>query len=242
MTPARGQADSAIAHLFAWTGGALFAFSLGYFVYAYGWRMGRLPSSAPPEGPTAAITIDFLLFTVFAGHHSVMARTGAKRWLARHLPPSLERSVYVWISSVLLIATCAGWQDLPALVYRAGPPASWALRLVQLAGVALTLGGARVLDPLELAGIRQLVGGSPTSPFKVVGPYTWVRHPIYLGWMLMVFGAPVMTETRLLFAVISSLYLVVAIPWEERSLVESFGDQYREYQQRVRWRVLPFVY
>ena len=78
--------------------------------------------------------------------------------------------------------------------------------------------------------------------FRVVGPYHWVRHPIYLGWLLIVFGVPHMTATRLTFAVISSVYLVVAIPFEERSLVEIFGDEYRRYQQVVRWRLIPGVW
>ncbi len=82
----------------------------------------------------------------------------------------------------------------------------------------------------------------PAPAFKVVGPYGWVRHPIYLGWMLMVFGTPAMTATRLAFAVISSAYLVIAIWWEERSLVEVFGERYRRYQRDVRWRMIPFVY
>jgi protein-S-isoprenylcysteine O-methyltransferase Ste14 len=69
-----------------------------------------------------------------------------------------------------------------------------------------------------------------------------VRHPIYLGWILLVFGAPLMTMSRLVMAVVSSAYLVMAIPWEERSLIESFGDRYREYQRRVTSRLIPYVW
>ena len=78
--------------------------------------------------------------------------------------------------------------------------------------------------------------------FKVAGPFGLVRHPIYLGWILIVFGAPLMTMSRLLFAVISSAYLVLAIPWEEASLVEAFGERYRAYQRQVRWRLVPGVW
>jgi methanethiol S-methyltransferase len=77
---------------------------------------------------------------------------------------------------------------------------------------------------------------------QIVGPYRWVRHPIYLGWMLVVFGAAHMTGDRLTFAVISSLYLVVAVPWEEQSLRQSFGADYDRYKQQVRWRILPYLY
>jgi protein-S-isoprenylcysteine O-methyltransferase Ste14 len=74
------------------------------------------------------------------------------------------------------------------------------------------------------------------------GPYRWVRHPIYLGWVLVVFGAPAMTTGRLLFAAVSTIYLVVAIPLEERSLAVEFGTAYSAYQRQVRWRLIPGVW
>jgi protein-S-isoprenylcysteine O-methyltransferase Ste14 len=78
--------------------------------------------------------------------------------------------------------------------------------------------------------------------FRASGPFALVRHPIYLGWMLMVFATPVMTTTRLLFAVVSTTYLIVAIPWEEASLVAAFGERYRGYQRQVRSRLIPGVW
>ena len=113
---------------------------------------------------------------------------------------------------------------------------------LQAAGVWLTLRSAGVIDPLELAGIRQVLGTVRPPTFKVFGPYHLVRHPIYLGWALMTFGTPRMTGTRLSFAVISTAYLMLAIPFEERSLVEGFGDEYRAYQRTVRWRMIPGMY
>ena len=94
------------------------------------------------------------LFRVFALHHSVLARSGAKRWLTRHVPPPLERSLYVWVASLLFIAVCALWQDVPGgsiamRVFRALP--HWT---AVSAGVWLTARSAAVIDPLELAGIR----------------------------------------------------------------------------------------
>jgi len=74
---------------------------------------------------------------------------------------------------------------------------------------------------------------------EVGGPYRYVRHPIYLGWVLLVFAAPTMPMGRLLFAAVSTLYLVVAVPFEERSLVAEFGPAYRDYQRQVRWRLVP---
>ena len=77
---------------------------------------------------------------------------------------------------------------------------------------------------------------------QVAGPYAWVRHPVYLGWLLAAFGPAHLTGDRLAFAAISSVYLVVAVPWEERTLVRTFGVHYEEYKRQVRWRIIPYVY
>ena len=74
------------------------------------------------------------------------------------------------------------------------------------------------------------------------GPYRLVRHPLYLGWIIAAFATPHLTGDRLAFAVLTSLYLVVAIPWEEEALVRSYGGEYTRYRRRVRWRVIPFIY
>ncbi len=224
----------------AWLGGLAFVVSLAWFVYAY--FVSFANGGAAPTSGAAALAFNLALFTVFALHHSVLARSGAKRWVAAHAGQHVERSLYVWVASVLFIGVCALWQPLPAVVYEqrgALGALHWA---VVSAGALLTLRAARVLDPLELAGIRQIEGELDPPRFRVVGPYKWVRHPIYLGWLLLVFGVPEMTGTRLSFAVISSTYLVIAIPFEERSLIEAFGDQYRAYQRVVRWRMVPGVW
>jgi protein-S-isoprenylcysteine O-methyltransferase Ste14 len=111
-------------------------------------------------------------------------------------------------------------------------------------GLVFTAGGARVLDALDLAGIRQTLSPRPGTPaaIRVVWPFTVVRHPIYLGWALIVFGTPTMTLDRLVWAIVTTGYLVIAIPWEERSLSASAGPAYRAYQQQVRWRLVPGVY
>jgi protein-S-isoprenylcysteine O-methyltransferase Ste14 len=95
------------------------------------------------------------------------------------------------------------------------------------------------IDGLELAGIRS---GSRPAGLQARGAYRLVRHPLYLGWMLAVFGAATMTFDRLVFAGLTTTYLIVAIPWEERSLERTFGDEYERYKALVRWRMIPFVY
>lgn len=224
----------------AWAGGVAFTVSLLWCFVAI---LFRMPESHVPDAPALTLSvINFTLFTVFAAHHSIFARTGVKRWITSHVPPELERSTYVWISSLLLILVCVAWQPLPGVAYAQHGSLAIAHWLIVAGGFWLTFRSASVLDPLVLAGIRQAARQEFTSEFKLIGPYYLVRHPIYLGWLLIVFGAPEMTWTRLEFAVVSSAYLVFAIPFEERSLVDAFGETYRAYQRQVRWKLVPFVW
>lgn len=226
--------------LFAWMGGGLFALALVRLVDFYAVRLAS--ADARDAGhPLRAVLLDVTLFGVFALHHSLLARPRVKAAVATLVPARAERAVYVWVASLLLLLVCEGWQSVPGVVYDVPGWGRGMLYGVQMGGVALSLGAVRAIDALTLAGIRPL-----TSPrqdaIQMVGPFRWVRHPIYLGWLLMVFGTPLMTVNRLLFAVISTSYLILAIPWEEQSLVAAHGDQYRAYQQAVRWRLLPGVW
>lgn len=228
------------APLVSWLGGLVFVLSLGYFAWSYFFRFGH---PAPASGPRRhAVLVNVLLFTAFALHHSVLARSGVKRRLGTLIPPHLERSLYVWVASILFVIVCAAWQQVPGVLYQQQGPLRIAHWSVVAIGIWLTFRSAGVIDPLDLAGIRQASGDTKAPEFRVIGPYHYVRHPIYLGWLLMVFGVPDMTLTRLMFAAISSAYLVLAIPIEERSLVESFGAEYREYQRQVRSRLIPGIW
>ena len=99
-----------------------------------------------------------------------------------------------------------------------------------------------MIDALELAGIRQLEASSHPTEFMASGPYAWVRHPIYVAWFLMVFATPMMTATRLVFAIVSSAYLLIAIPFEERSLRTSTHGAYQRYARQVRWKLVPGLF
>jgi len=224
-----------LARLFAWLGGALFVFSLAFCAWSY------LVVWSAPGAFTGwrAFAIDAALFSVFALHHSVLARDRVKAQLARLVPDPLMRPTYVWIASALFVLVCASWQLTGVDVYHVTGPLVAPLAGVQLAGVALIAWSVRGLDPLELAGIH---GADARTTLQITGPYRWVRHPLYLGWVLAVFGAAHMTGARLSFAVISTIYLVLAVPWEERSLRRAFVDDYDRYARQVRWRIIPFVY
>jgi protein-S-isoprenylcysteine O-methyltransferase Ste14 len=221
--------------LFVWVGGALFVGSLAHCTWWY-----LRPLAAPAPGPSwPAVAFDALLVGVFALHHSVFAREAVKARVARLVPPSLVRSVYVWIASLLLTLVCVGWIRVGGELFHASGARAWLHVAVQLFGIALIVQSVRGIDPLELAGIRREV---ERGPLQIAGPYALVRHPLYFGWVLAVFGAAHMTGDRLAFAAITTLYLLIAVPWEERSLRRSFGEDYARYQQAVRWRIIPFIY
>ena len=227
-----------MTQLFRWIGALLFLLSLLSFAVVYGWRLG-VPAP-PSEEAIRDATANVVLFTVFALHHSVMARTGARAWIARVLPPQLERSVYVWVASLLFLGVCWMWQPLPGVIWRTRGPGIM-LYIAQAFGVALTIAAARTVGIWELAGVTQPDPSKPIE-FRAEGPFAIVRHPIYLGWVLMVFATPTMTASRLLFAVISTGYLIGAIPLEERSLLNSHRDAYGAYQKQMQWRLIPFVW
>ena len=225
-----------MTRLFQWLGGALFVASLAYCTSWYLIGLGGSPASSGAGAP--AFAFDAALFWLFAAHHSILARDAVKRRLAA-IPPHLIRSVYVWTASVLLLIVCRFWRTIGGEIYRVTGAGAWALAAVQLIGVWFIAQSVACIDALELAGIRP---SRHAASLQTSGPYRWVRHPLYLGWMLAVFGVAHMTADRLVFATISSLYLVIAVPWEERSLRQSFGDSYAQYQSVVRWRVIPYVY
>ena len=220
-----------------------FVDALLYFAYQYMSAFGR-ELTGPID--TRRVVIDVTLFSVFALHHSLFARDIFRKRITR-IVGAIERSVYVWLASALFIAVCAGWQPIAGSAWRIDQPAAaWTLRAAQLVGVWLTLRSALMIDFLELAGVRQIwrVQKDPasTAEFKTAGPYGWVRHPIYSGWFLLVFAVPHMTMTRFVFAATSSIYLLIAIPLEERSLRHSSAGAYDRYMREVRWKLLPHVF
>jgi methanethiol S-methyltransferase len=241
---AHAARSARFAPLFRGAGALLFVVSLAYFFVAYLTSFGVVTSG---RDTASAVTWNVTIFTLFAVHHSIFARAGIRRWVAQTVPAELERSVYVWIASLLFIAVCAWWRPVAGLAWQTRDLAAWVLLGVQVAGIGLTLLSAVFLDFRELSGLREPLRGSAfqnsdDTEFKTAGPYGWVRHPIYAGWFLFVWGTSTMTMTRLTFAIVSCLYLLIAIPIEERTMRSQAGDAYGRYMERVRWRILPGVY
>ena len=172
------------------------------------------------------------------------ARSG---WSCGGCPRSWNDRVYTWAASLLFILVCSVWQAVPGTLYVLHGFWRALGYVVQLAGLVLTIRSSAALDVLDLAGVRQVQRASLGTPprhvgLETTGLYGFVRHPLYFAWALMVFASPDMTATRATFAIVTTLYLAIAIPWEERSLVQIFGRDYEVYCQQVRWRMFPGVY
>jgi protein-S-isoprenylcysteine O-methyltransferase Ste14 len=244
-------------------GAVLFVAALAAGVWLYVWRLA--PSAEYPPMSPAIAAVNGLLFAVFALHHSVMARPWAKRVLTTAVPAGLERALFVWVASLLFLWMCFSWRPTGDVVWALQGFPAWGATALQLAGLALTALGARVVNVFDLSGVRQVLDardhrhahdrltpladlhretgvGRPPGPISTRGPYAVVRHPIYLGWVLLVWCPPLMSSGRLLFAAASTAYLVAAIPIEERALLRAHADDYARYRRRVRWRLLPGIY
>ena len=192
-----------------------------------------------PTPALAAVLINLGLVAVFGLQHSVMARMGFKAWLKRHLPASAERSVYVLLASGVLMLLFWQWRPLPDLLWSASSTAGQAFGwLVFAGGFGLVLLSTFLIDHFDLFGLRQVwqqfTGRVPT-PHRFVTPliYRLVRHPLYLGFILALWGGPAMSVGHALFAGALTVYILIAIQLEERDLVRELGDRYVSYRRQV---------
>jgi protein-S-isoprenylcysteine O-methyltransferase Ste14 len=193
-----------------------------------------------------ALLIDLGLLALFAVQHSLMARPFFKRWFTRMIPEAAERSTYVLFSSLALILLFYFWQPLGGMVWDVRHPNGRAVLLALFAfGWLLVLVATFLINHFDLFGLRQiwlqLVGRPYTAlKFGTPGPYKLVRHPLYVGWFFAFWATPTMTGTHLLFAIMTTAYILVAIQLEERDLIDSLGDDYRRYRERVPM-IIPFL-
>jgi len=192
----------------------------------------------PDGGPAHAILINTALLGLFALQHSIMARPAFKRWWTRIVPTSCERSTYVLISSLVLILIFWQWRPITATIWRVeGWPAA-VLTAIFWMGWVIALTSTFQIDHFELFGLRQVLDAlrgatQRVQAFKTPLLYRLVRHPLMFGLLLAFWATPHMTAGHLLFAVMSTAYILVGVRLEERDLVTEFGASYEQYRQRV---------
>ena len=215
----------------------------GTFLYAIGF-LGNfgVPKSidSGPEGSVAAaLAIDGALLTLFALQHSIMARPWFKRAWTRFVPEPVERSTYVLFSSAAMLLMFWLWQPIGGVVWDVGNGmARTIVFAIYAIGLLLVLLSTFLINHFDLFGLRQVwlhLMGRPYTHLEFRTPffYRFVRHPLYVGWLLTFWAAPVMTAAHLFFAVMTTAYILVAIRFEEADLVSVHGEKYRKYRNEV---------
>ena len=213
------------------------------FLYSVGFVGGfvvpKTIGSGAPAPLLEALLINVLLLGVFAVQHSVMARPGFKRWWTQYVPPVIERSTYVLLSSLALILLYWQWRAMPEVIWDVqhaiGRPALWALFWI---GWIIVLVSTFLISHFDLFGLRQVwmhyrsVDYVPVG-FRKIFLYRFVRHPIMLGFIIAFWATPHMSLGHLLFALATTAYIFIGLHFEERDLVAQLGVVYEEYRAQV---------
>ncbi|GAA4862299.1 methanethiol S-methyltransferase [Luteimonas vadosa] len=214
------------------------------FLYAIGFVGGFVVpkhiDSGIPGDAMPALVVDIALLSLFAVQHSLMARPAFKRWWTRFVPVQIERSTYVLFSSLVLVVLFAWWRPLPAMAWHVdAEPVRWLLHGLQAAGWLIVLTSTFLISHFDLFGLRQVWlharrQPEPDMPFVTRAYYRFVRHPLMLGFLVAFWATPEMSQGHLLFALMTTGYILVAVKFlEERDLVAALGERYRDYQRRV---------
>jgi protein-S-isoprenylcysteine O-methyltransferase Ste14 len=212
------------------------------FLYAIGFLGNFLVPKSIDSGREApflyALAINAVLLALFALQHSVMARPWFKAAWTRIVPSSVERSTYVLFSSLALLLLFWKWEPMGGVIWKVtNPDGQLALNALYGLGVLIILAATFLINHFDLFGLRQVwlnLRGVPYTnlAFSTPGLYRIVRHPLYVGWLLMFWAAPVMTVAHLVFALGTTAYILIAIQFEERDLIQ-FHEEYAEYRRRV---------
>jgi protein-S-isoprenylcysteine O-methyltransferase Ste14 len=224
-------------------GAAAYLLFLAAFLYLIGFVANILVPRTVDHGLPApigqAVVINALLVGAFGVQHSVMARPAFKAWWTRFVPPSMERSTYVVLSSAVLVLLYWQWRDMPAVIWDVRQPAGrlavWALFWL---GWAIALASTFMVSHFDLFGLRQVYLAWRGKPYTHIGfnarlLYRLVRHPLMLGFLIAFWAAPTMTAGHLLFSIAMTGYILIAVQLEERNLVAELGDEYRDYRREV---------
>jgi len=229
--------------LFFSYGGFAYVAFLGTFLYAIGF-IANFATPTALDGPAtapflSALAIDAGLLALFAVQHSVMARRWFKKRWTMVVPKPIERSTYVLFSSLALILLFLEWRPMGVVIWSIEEPVAAAiLRGLFAFGCGLVFVATLLINHFDLFGLRQVwlyLRDRPYTPlrFRTPGPYRFVRHPLYVGWLFAFWMTPTMTGAHLVFAAATTAYILLAIRWEERDLVTEHGAAYEEYRRSV---------
>jgi len=219
-----------------------YGISMTVFVYAMGFLantgVAKSLDSVAYTPFVHALAVDIGLLLLFAVQHSVMARQGFKRMWTRVVPAQLERSTYLLFSSAALLFLFLKWEPMGGVIWDIEAAAGhYAIYGLYIVGWAIVLAATFLINHFDLFGLRQvwlsLWGQKYTGLlFRTPGFYRFVRHPLYVGWLLVFWSAPRMTVAHLVFAVVTTIYILIAIQFEERELMQ-IHPEYAEYRNRV---------
>jgi protein-S-isoprenylcysteine O-methyltransferase Ste14 len=221
-------------------GAVVYGFFLATFCYAIGFVGNFVVPKSIDTGSVSplalALLIDVGLLGLFAAQHSIMARPAFKRWWTLFVPKPVERATFVLFASLVLALLLWQWQPITMPVWQVTNSAfANTLYAVFLLGWMTVLASTFLINHFELFGLVQVVAfwrgeELPRPVFRTPALYRWVRHPIYLGFLLAFWATPTMTAGHLLFAIATTGYILLGIILEERDLIAEFGDQYRRYR------------
>jgi methanethiol S-methyltransferase len=240
----RGVRANPVGRLIAFLYGIVaYAVFFVAFTYAIGFVSGLMVPKTIDTGAAGslgeALVVNLLLMSLFAVQHSVMARKQFKQWWTQYVPKSVERSTYVLLASLVLLLLYWQWRPMPAVVWQiADPSIALAVTVLGFVGWLIVFTSTFLINHFELFGLHQVANNltgraMPAPRFRTPLFYGFVRHPIYLGFVIAFWAAPTMTLGHLLFAAVTTAYIVIAIQLEERDLIDVFGDEYRRYKRRV---------
>jgi protein-S-isoprenylcysteine O-methyltransferase Ste14 len=229
-----------IALLYGFASYAIFLASILYAIgFVDGWIVPKDINGGMATPASKAVAIDIALMLLFALQHSIMARPSFKRWWTQYIPAAVERSTYVLLASATLLLLFWQWRPITAIVWQIDNPAlAMAMTVLSVIGWAIVFSSTYLINHYELFGLQQVInnmsGAQPAAAaFRTPLYYQFVRHPIYLGFVIAFWATPVMTAGHLLFAAVTTAYIFVGIFFEERDLIDIFGDDYRRYRERV---------
>jgi methanethiol S-methyltransferase len=222
----------------------------GTILYAIGFTgnlfVPKTIDGTPQTALLYAILINALLLLLFALQHSIMARPAFKRWFTKFIPEPLERSTFVLLASLCLMLMMWQWQPIGGMVWSIkNETVKTILLITYITGWVIVFISTFLINHFDLFGLRQVwlyFTGKPYTqlPFRVPLFYRFVRHPLYLGFLIAFWSAASMTVAHLLFAMLTTGYILTAIQLEERDLLKTFGEKYRSYKK---WApmIIPFL-